>query len=168
VVLRTPDPVSRNSTSTLIEMSHRLRPRDYTIAWFLHEHVTLTTDQLTAILFTNPITCRHRLNALRLVPFPPPAMLAQLDRLLGLTGMHHIKLGIIPFGVELATAPQNSFVLFDDQLAVVETFVGETMYHGEEAAAYAAAMEALAAEARYESEARKLVLQAIDELRPSS
>jgi hypothetical protein len=65
VVVRTPDPVSRNSTSTLIEMSHRLRPRDYTIAWLLHEHTALTTDQLTAILFTNPITCRHRLNTLR-------------------------------------------------------------------------------------------------------
>ena len=25
------------------------------------EHTTLTTDQLTAVLFTNPITCRHRL-----------------------------------------------------------------------------------------------------------
>jgi len=64
VVLRTPEPVAK-STGTLIEMSHRLRPRDYAIASLLHQHTTLTTDQLTAILFTNPITCRHRLNTLR-------------------------------------------------------------------------------------------------------
>jgi Replication-relaxation len=64
VVLRTPEPVTK-STGTLIEMSHRLRPRDYTIASLLHQHTTLTTDQLTPILFTNPITCRHRLNTLR-------------------------------------------------------------------------------------------------------
>jgi Domain of unknown function (DUF5753) len=62
--------------------------------------------------------------ALRILLCPAPAMLAQLDRLLGLTGMPHIKLGIIPFGVELPVAPQNSFILFDDDLAVVETFVG--------------------------------------------
>jgi hypothetical protein len=65
MVLRTPDPVTTSSPHTLIEMSHRLRPRDYTIASLLHEHTTLTSDQLTAILFNNPITCRHRLNTLR-------------------------------------------------------------------------------------------------------
>jgi len=53
------------SRFTLIDVSHRLRPRDYTIASLLHEHAMLTTEQLTAILFTNPITCRHRLTALR-------------------------------------------------------------------------------------------------------
>jgi hypothetical protein len=65
MVLRTPDPISTISRSTLIDVSHRLRPRDYTIASLLHHHTMLTTEQLTAILFTNPITCRHRLNVLR-------------------------------------------------------------------------------------------------------
>lgn len=65
MVLRTPDPVTNIANHTLIEMSHRLRPRDYTIAFLLHDHTTLTSDQLTAILFNNPITCRHRLNVLR-------------------------------------------------------------------------------------------------------
>lgn len=69
VVLRTPDPVTKITTKTLIELSHRLRPRDYAIASLLHEHITLTTNQLAAILFTNPITCRHRLGTLRSVGF---------------------------------------------------------------------------------------------------
>jgi Replication-relaxation len=70
VVLRTTDIARNNSSShTLIDISHRLRPRDYTIAALLDEHTTLTTDQLTAILFTNPTTCRHRLQTLRKIGF---------------------------------------------------------------------------------------------------
>ncbi|MFI6079253.1 replication-relaxation family protein [Actinoplanes sp. NPDC051343] len=50
---------------TLIDVSHRLRARDYAIASLLDEHTTLTTDQLTAVLFSSVITCRHRLTTLR-------------------------------------------------------------------------------------------------------
>jgi len=57
--------MQRQAAHTLIDLSHRLRPRDYTIAALLDEHVTLTTEQLTSMLFDNPITCRHRLQALR-------------------------------------------------------------------------------------------------------
>lgn len=103
--------------------------------------------------------------ALRLLLCPPTAMLAQLDRLLGLTGMPHVSVGVIPFGVRLPTTPQNSFILFDDSLAVVETFVGETMHHGDEAAGYAAAMVELAAEAWYDAQARGLIVRAMDALR---
>lgn len=103
--------------------------------------------------------------ALRLLLCPRATMLAQLDRLLALTGLAHVRLGIIPFGVELPTAPQNSFILFDNTLAVVETFVGETMYHADEAAAYAAAMDSLANEARYDEAARELILDAAQYLR---
>ncbi len=103
--------------------------------------------------------------ALRFLLCPRPAMLAQLDRLLGLAGLSHIKLGIIPFGVELPTAPQNAFILFDDELAVVETFVGETMHHADEAAAYAAAMDSLASEAWYDERARELIIKAGERLR---
>lgn len=102
--------------------------------------------------------------ALRLLLCPPTVMLAQLDRLLAVTGLPHLKFGIIPFGVELPTTPQNGFILFDD-LAVVETFVGETMHHDDEAAAYAAAMTSLATEARYDESARQLILRAMEDLR---
>jgi hypothetical protein len=69
-VLRTTDTArTQSSIHTLIDISHRLRPRDYTIAWLLDEHTTLTTDQLTSVLFTNPTTCRHRLHTLRKIGF---------------------------------------------------------------------------------------------------
>jgi transcriptional regulator with XRE-family HTH domain len=103
--------------------------------------------------------------ALRILLCPRATMIAQLDRLLALAGLAHIKLGIIPFGVELPTAPQNAFILFNNELAVVETFVGETMYHAEEAQAYAAAMDALAAEAWHDEQARGLIIRAGEALR---
>ncbi|WP_221328418.1 replication-relaxation family protein [Actinoplanes sp. L3-i22] len=43
--------------------------RDYTIANLLDEHTTLTTDQLTALLFEHRTTCRHRLHTLRRIGF---------------------------------------------------------------------------------------------------
>ena len=69
VVLRAAEPPRTSYSQTLIEISHRLRPRDYTMASLLDEHTTLTTDQLTSILFTNATTCRHRLHTLRKIAF---------------------------------------------------------------------------------------------------
>lgn len=102
--------------------------------------------------------------ALRFLLCPQDVMLAQLDRLLSVTGLAHITFGIIPFGVELSTTPQNGFILFDEELAVVETFTGETMHHGEEAAAYARAMSSLLAEAATGEDARRLVTRTIEDL----
>jgi len=66
IVLRT---TGRPHAPALIDISHRLQPRDYTIAALLDEHTTLTTDHLTAILFANATTCRHRLHLLRRLGF---------------------------------------------------------------------------------------------------
>ncbi len=50
---------------SLLDLSKRLRPRDYVIAALLDEHLVLTTTQLAAILFGSEITCQHRLQTLR-------------------------------------------------------------------------------------------------------
>ena len=59
----------RLAATTILDVTDRLQPRDYTIAALLDEHHTLTTDQLTAVLFASPITCRHRLHLLRRLAF---------------------------------------------------------------------------------------------------
>ncbi|MDT4993909.1 MAG: hypothetical protein QOH97_3801 [Actinoplanes sp.] len=56
-------------TSTLLDISTRLRPRDYTIAHLLDQHIVLTTTQLAHVFFDSPITCQHRLHALRRLRF---------------------------------------------------------------------------------------------------
>ncbi len=53
----------------LLAISWHLEPRDYVIAHLLAEHRFLTTDQIAAILFTSPRTCRNRLNVLRQLAF---------------------------------------------------------------------------------------------------
>ncbi|GAA0475682.1 hypothetical protein Aca07nite_84650 [Actinoplanes capillaceus] len=62
-------PASRRTPSSpapsLASISPRLEPRDYVLAHLLHQHRTLTTEQITAMLFTSPRTCRNRLNVLR-------------------------------------------------------------------------------------------------------
>src|SRR6266508_1263478 len=53
----------------LLAISWHLEPRDYVIAHLLAQHRFLTTDQITAILYTSPRTCRNRLNVLRQIGF---------------------------------------------------------------------------------------------------
>ena len=101
--------------------------------------------------------------ALRLLLCPADVMLAQLDRLLALTGMPNLTLAIIPFGVPLQVAPQHGFILFDN-LAIVETFTTEAMHRGPEAATYAQIMDGLRAEAVTDEPARRLIVHAIQAL----
>jgi hypothetical protein len=69
-------------------------------------------------------------------------MRAQLDLLQTVIGVPNVRLGIIPLGVQLDTVPQNNFVL-DDDVAKVETFVGESSHTGDQAASYAAIVNRL-------------------------
>jgi DNA-binding CsgD family transcriptional regulator len=57
------------SASSLLQLSHRLTPRDLHLAGLLAEHRTLTTAQITAQLFTHPGTARNRLRQLREIGF---------------------------------------------------------------------------------------------------
>ena len=80
-VLRTPPVASRSRSAaipprdrphthdSLREISWRLETRDHVLADLLHEHRTLTTAQITAILFTSQRTCRNRLGVLRKLNF---------------------------------------------------------------------------------------------------
>jgi hypothetical protein len=92
---------------------------------------------------------------------PPGTMQAQLDRLQSVLGRENVRLGIIPFEADLTTVPQNSFDLFDDRLAVVETFVGESTHTGAEAATYARALDRLWADAVTGEDARRLIAAAM-------
>jgi hypothetical protein len=76
----------------------------------------------------------------------PEVMYGQLDRLQTVFGPVNVRLGVIPLGIALSTAPQNSFQIYDD-LAIAETFVGETAHHETTSKAYTAVMDRLWAEA---------------------
>ena len=54
---------------SLLQVSWRLLPRDYTLALLLDDHRVLTTGQITAALFGSARTCRNRLTVLRRIGF---------------------------------------------------------------------------------------------------
>ncbi|MEU4236813.1 helix-turn-helix transcriptional regulator [Actinoplanes sp. NPDC026619] len=93
----------------------------------------------------------------------PPTMLAQLVRLEDLLDLPNVRLGIIPQGRRVRTAPQSSFVMYDD-LAIVEGFVIDNPYQGAQAERFAALMERFWADAVEGPEARQLLRQAITDL----
>jgi transcriptional regulator with XRE-family HTH domain len=63
--------------------------------------------------------------ALRIRYGPADTMLGQLDRLLSLTGLPSLELGIIPFKTAVPVLGLSGFIVYDDQLVIVETLTGE-------------------------------------------
>ncbi|WP_225881923.1 Scr1 family TA system antitoxin-like transcriptional regulator [Streptomyces aureocirculatus] len=51
----------------------------------------------------------------------PPAMLAaQMDKLITMSRMPNVSVGIVPLSAPMADLPSSSFVLFDTNLAIIE------------------------------------------------
>ncbi|MEU1421457.1 helix-turn-helix transcriptional regulator [Kitasatospora sp. NPDC005751] len=53
---------------------------------------------------------------------PPEILAAQLDRLGGLLGLDNVELGVVPLGAPVSVIPKHGFWIFDDRLAIVETW----------------------------------------------
>jgi len=64
-----PSPSSLPVSAGLLRLSHRLTSRDLHLARLLAEHRTLTTPQITGLLFAHPGTARNRLRQLREIGF---------------------------------------------------------------------------------------------------
>lgn len=56
---------------------------------------------------------------------PPDVLAAQLDRLGGLLGLDSVEVGIVPLGAPVAVIPKHGFWIYDDRLAIVETWNAE-------------------------------------------
>ncbi|NRQ30521.1 helix-turn-helix domain-containing protein [Nonomuraea sp. NN258] len=54
-----------------------------------------------------------------------PVMALQVDRLISLSRFPNVKVGILSYGRDMAVGPMNTFTLYDDSLATVETFTGQ-------------------------------------------
>ncbi|CAL9465251.1 hypothetical protein SUDANB96_02742 [Streptomyces sp. enrichment culture] len=62
-------------------------------------------------------------------PFlPAPAMAVQVDRLISLSLLPNIRLGVIPLEGYLPTAPLNTFTVYDSRIATVETQTGAMIF----------------------------------------
>jgi transcriptional regulator with XRE-family HTH domain len=103
--------------------------------------------------------------ALRFRRCADDAMLAQLERLVALSAMRNVKLGIIGFDTHYAIGPWHGFWIHDNDLVTVETYSAElNLAQPQEIEVYGAVFDQLAAIASYGSEARAIILRVIDDL----
>ncbi|WP_079053850.1 helix-turn-helix domain-containing protein [Streptomyces graminilatus] len=78
-----------------------------------------TTKQFTFLLTEQ---------ATRWAVVPAPAMAVQIDRLASLSRLPNVRIGIIRTGTVISRGPMNTFTVYDDRLATVETFTGRTVF----------------------------------------
>jgi len=102
--------------------------------------------------------------ALRLRLCAPEAMLAQLDRLVSLTALPNVRLGIIGSEIQYSVGPWHGFSLRDNDRVSVETFSAElNLVQPPEIAIYSKIFEQFAAVASYGRSARAIITRAVDD-----
>lgn len=103
--------------------------------------------------------------ALRFRLCPPDVMLGQLDRLVTLSALPNVRLGVIGFRTPYGIAPWHGFWIFDRERVVVETYsAGLNLAGPAEVALYEGVFDRLAAVASYGGAARQLITRAVDDL----
>jgi hypothetical protein len=107
--------------------------------------------------------------ALRLRLCPPEVMLGQLDRLVSLSQLPNVRLGIIGFETQYATSPWHGFWLYDNERVLIETFSASLdLRQPQELELYGNVFDQLAAVASYGRVARGIVNQVAEELAPET
>ncbi|MGW7260801.1 helix-turn-helix domain-containing protein [Streptomyces sp. NPDC054834] len=92
---------------------------------------------------------------------PRDVLAAQMDRLASVIGLDTVRLGIVPFGAQLAVPPANAFWLYDDRLAIVEDWHAELwLDDADTVALYRRVWDTLTAAAVYGTQARRLLARA--------
>jgi transcriptional regulator with XRE-family HTH domain len=91
--------------------------------------------------------------------------LAQLDRLMSLSALPNVKLGIIGFETQFIVGPWHAFWLRDHRRVTIETFSAElNLAQPQEVELYASIFEQMAAIASYGRTARAIITRVIDDL----
>ncbi len=103
-------------------------------------------------------TLRYRRSSLEV-------QLAQLDRLMSLSALPNVKLGIIGFETQYVVGPWHAFWLRDQHRVTIETFSAElNLSQPQEIELYASIFEQMAAVASYGRSARGIITRVIDDL----
>jgi transcriptional regulator with XRE-family HTH domain len=107
--------------------------------------------------------------ALRMRLCAPEVMLGQLDRLMSLSALPNVRLGIIGYETQYVVAPWHGFWLLDNELVMVETFSAElNLAQPQEIELYVGIFDQLAAVASYGRAARSIITRVIDDLAPDA
>lgn len=102
--------------------------------------------------------------ALRCRACPPEVMLGQLDRLLAITALPTVRLGVIEFSRERLTTPRHGFALYDNGRVLVETITAVLdLRQPSEIETYGTVFNRLAAAAEHGAGARSIISRVIDD-----
>lgn len=105
--------------------------------------------------------------ALRLRLCAPQVMLAQLDRLISLSTLPNVRLGVISSETQYVVGPWHGFWLRDNERVLVETFSAElNLVQPPGIALYSKIFEQFSAIASYSRSARAIITRVADELTP--
>lgn len=105
-------------------------------------------------------TLRYRLCSVEI-------MLGQLDRLISLTSLRNMRLGVIGYETQYVVDPRHGFMLYNSDLVRVETYSAElNLRQPHEIELYTATFEKLAAVASYGAAARAIIKRVIQDLAP--
>jgi transcriptional regulator with XRE-family HTH domain len=103
--------------------------------------------------------------ALRFKLCPSDVMLGQLDRLMSLSALPNVKLGIVDFDTQYSTSPWHGFWMYDDEKILVETFSAAlNLQQPQEIDLYGRIFDELAEVASYGRAARAIINREIDAL----
>ncbi|GGQ25197.1 helix-turn-helix domain-containing protein [Streptosporangium pseudovulgare] len=96
--------------------------------------------------------------AVRTWPGSPALMAAQLDRLVQVTTLPHVRLGVVPWSVQAPAFPLHGFTVYDGAVSVVESLTGDlTLTESAELSVHEETFEAFVAAAVYGEELRDLL-----------
>lgn len=99
---------------------------------------------------------------LRMLLCPPDVMAAQLDRLMDLSRLDTVSIGIIPINAPMRRTPAHGFWIYDDRLVIVETINAEMwLDDADDIALYVKAWDWLNDSAVYGHQAHRLIAGAL-------
>ncbi|KUL54785.1 hypothetical protein ADL22_02430 [Streptomyces sp. NRRL F-4489] len=108
------------------------------------------------------LVCEH---VLRWLICPPAVMALQLDRLVSLSRLPNVRIGIVPHKGLMPDFPMNCFSLHDDRLVITETFHAEyTTRDPKDISTYAETFDRFAEVALYGAAMRDVAEEIRDEL----
>jgi len=82
-------------------------------------------------------------------------MLGQIDRIVSLSMLPNVRLGVVSFDTDFVVAPTHGFTLLDDRLVTIETMSAElNLAQQQEIELYSKIFESMALAADYERKAR--------------
>jgi transcriptional regulator with XRE-family HTH domain len=98
--------------------------------------------------------------AVRWAIVPSALMAVQIDRLVSLSHLWNLRIGIIPLQTAMPRGPMNTFTVYDNRLATVENFTGRMVFRdSRDVSEYLAVFSSFEQNARFGDEARDLLRQ---------